>query len=180
MDWVDEQEAKNEEAKSKEYFNIAEGANKFIMLSHCAPLAQVWDNAAKKYRPAEEGDTNVSIKGLCWVLQDDVIKSAKLPYKVVKQIRAIQQDPEWEFKLPFPHTLTLNAKNAGSKEVEYTLNASPKAVEIPENILKELSEKASPESIVEKIKEKAAGGTTPAPAADNYPTSDIKPEDIPF
>lgn len=190
FDWVDKEEERMQDERSKDYFNIVEGKQQFVLLSHCAPLVQVWDNAAKKYRVAEEGDRNTSIKGVCWVWQDGVIKQAKLPYTVVKQIRAISQDPDWAFEVPFKHPFTLTAKNAGTKEVEYTLNASPKQIEIPQAVLDELAKKPTPEGIVERIK----GGSTrevsqgktdygnPSDETDNgfqYPDEDINPEDIP-
>ena len=177
MGWVDSQETKQKEERSKEYFNINEGENKFVLLSHCAPLVQVWTGS--KYVPAQEGDKNTNIKGLCWVLQDGVIKSAKLPYTVVKSIRALQQNPEWDFSgFPFPHTLTLTAKNAGTKEVEYELMPSPKKVEIPEEVLTELKKKKSPEEIVELIKEKASSSNTLVSRA--KVAEDIDPESVPF
>lgn len=176
--WVDEQEKKINEDRSKDYFNIVEGDQQFILLSHCAPLAQVWDNGTKKYRVAEEGDKNVSIKGVCWVLQDGVIKQAKLPYTIVKAIKGFSDNSDWEFTIPFPHTFTLGAKNAGTKEVEYSFNASPKKVEIPKDILDALAKKPSPEDIIEKIK-----GTVAQEQPAEYPEAEaeeIKPEDIPF
>lgn len=151
-DWVDEREKEIEEEREKGYFDIVEGEQEFFLLSHCAPLAQVYEPSTKKYRAAEEGDKNVSIKGVCWVLQDGVIKQAKLPYTVVKSLRALQQNQDWEFTVPFPHKLTLKAVGAKTKEVEYTLTASPKKSAIPANILKELNDKPAPEDIVEKIK----------------------------
>lgn len=183
-DWVDKQEEKAKEERSKEYFNIVEGDNRFVLLSHCAPLAQVYEGG--KYRPAKEGDKNPSVKGLCWVYQEGVIKSAKLPYTIVKAIRSLSQNPDWDFKIPFTHVLTLNAKNAGTKEVEYTLTPSPKEVPIPQDILDELKKKPSPEELVDKIKGKVSQGNTmpSAPTTDEapmeYPTEDIDPADIPF
>jgi len=177
--WVDEQEARIDSERSKDYFNIVEGQNRFVLLSHCAPLAQVYNAATKKYRPAEEGDTNVSIKGLCWVWQDGVIKQAKLPYVVVKQIRALGENPDWDFNIPFTHVLTLNAKGAGTKEVEYSLTPSPKSIEIPREIVDELSKKATPEEVVEKIKGKSPQTDISEPAPD-YPEEDLLAEDIPF
>lgn len=176
MNWIDEQEEKNQSERSKDYFNITEGKQQFILLSHCAPLAQVWDG--KKYRIAEEGDTNISMKGLCWVYQDGVIKSAKLPYTVVKHIRAIQQDPEWDFKLPFLHAFTLTAKGAGTKEVEYSLNASPKQTELPQSVLDELAKKPTPEELVEKIKGKVSQGNTEVDKGYDYPAEE--PIESPF
>ena len=168
------------ESNSGDYFKIEEGANKFVLLSHLAPLAQVYEGG--KYRAAEEGDTNISVKGVCWVLQKNdkdkyVIKEAKLPYTVVKAIKGIAQDDDWDFELPFKHPLTLTAVGAGTKEVKYTLTPSPKEFEIPQNILDELAKKPTPEERVEKIK---GGSSDPATKAPDYPEEEIKPEDIPF
>jgi len=168
------------ESQSGDYFKIEEGVNKFILLSHLAPLAQVYEGG--KYRPAEEGDTNVSVKGVCWVLQKNekdeyVIKSARLPYTVVKAIKGIAQDPDWDFELPFLNPLTLNAVGAGTKEVKYTLTPSPKKFEMPEGILDELAKKPTPEEMVEKMK---GNNTAPAASTVDYPTDDLKPEDVPF
>lgn len=180
--WVDDKEKEIEENKSKDYFNIAEGSQQFFLLSHFAPLTQVWDNATKKYRSAVEGDKNPSIKGVCWVLQDGLVKQAKMPYTIVKSVKALAEDSEWEFTIPFPHQLTLTAKNAGSKEVEYTLTPSPRKTEFTHEILDELSKKPTPENIVEKIKGKS---DVQATSSDNggqveYPKDDIDPENIPF
>lgn len=185
LDWVDERDAEIKEEKAKGYFDIKEGTQQFILLSHCARLAQVFDPATKKYRTAEEGDSNISVKGLCWVLQDGLVKQAKLPYTIVKSIRALQQNPDWEFVIPFPHMFTLNAVDAGTKEVVYTLTASPKKTEIPAAVLTELSKKPTPEEIVEKIK---SGKSSPQQNVEDarklppieYPTADINPDDIPF
>lgn len=160
MDWIDAQEAKNQEERGKDYFNIEEGENKFQLLTHCSPLAQVWNNTDKKFEIAEEGDKNISIKGVCFVLQEGLIKLAKLPYTVVKDIRALQNNEDWEFSLPFEHVLTLTAKNAKTKEVEYSLVASPKKTPISDEILQLLETKGLPEDIVEKMKEKAKSENT--------------------
>lgn len=181
FDWVDKQEEKRKEERSKEYFNIVEGKQQFVLLSHCAPYPQVYENG--KYRPAAEGDTNVTIRGICWVLQDGIIKSAKIPYTIVKAIRALQQDPEWDFKIPFPHTLTLNAEGAGTKEVKYSLTPSPKQVEISAAILAELAKKPKPEELVEKIKGKASGASTVEDTREapiEYPEEDVDISNIPF
>ena len=172
--WVDEQEQKNKENST--YFNIVEGDNRFLLLSHFAPLAQVWDGS--KYRVAEEGDQNVSVKGVCWVLQDGVIKSAKMPYTAVKAIRALAEEPDWDFKFPFPHLINLNAKGAGTTAVKYTLTVSPKKVDLDITVLGELEKKPSPEEVVEKIK--GSKPVTENISAPEYPEEEINPEDIPF
>lgn len=181
FDWVDKQEEKRKEERSKEYFDIVEGKQQFVLLSHCAPLAQVFEGG--KYRAAVEGEHGSTIRGICWVMQEGMIKQAKLPYTLVKIIRGIQQDPEWEFKIPFPHTFTLDTLNAKTKEVKYTLTPSPKKVVIPEEILLELRKKPKPEEIVERIKGKAPTKTTTSEDTREYPTAEsegIDPNDIPF
>lgn len=172
MNWVDEQEKINQEKASEGYFDIAEGDNRIQLLTHLQPLPQVWDNSEKKYRNAEEGDKNVSIKGVGWVLQDGKIKQAKLPYTVVKAIRGLMEDPDYAFtEFPMPRFINIKAKNAGSKEVEYTVIPSPKETPVSQEILGELAKKPTPEEIIEKIRGKAK---TVEPA------QEINPEDIPF
>ena len=114
----DEVEKQVESGKG-DYFKIVEGTNRFILLSHIQPLAQVWDGS--KYRTAEEGDKNVSVKGVCWVLQKEqnengedeyIVKQAKLPYTVVKEIKGISEDPDWDFEFPFPYPITVTAKGS--------------------------------------------------------------------
>lgn len=172
FDWVDEVEKKRKEERSKGYFTIEEGQQQFVLLSHFAPYAQVYENG--KYRPAVEGDIKPSIKGVCWVLQDGLIKEAKMPYTIVKEIRAIQQNPDWEFTLPFPHTFTLSAVGAGESTVKYSLTVSPKMVEIPAEILTELKKKPSPEDMAEKLK---AAFTVKVPLSEE---ENLNPDDIPF
>lgn len=176
MSWVDEIESRQSEDRSKDYFNIVEGDNRIQLLSHCAPLPQVWDNVTKKYRIAEDGDKNVSIKGVCWVLQDGVIKSAKLPYTVVKAVRELQNEPDYAFDtFPMPRMINIKAKNAGTKEVEYNVIASPKETVVSKEILAELANKPTPEEVVEKIKGKVSQAKPV-----EYPEADINPDDIPF
>lgn len=180
--WIDEREEHAKEEQSKEYFTIVEGANSFQLLSHFAQLPLVWNG--QLYDIAKEGDTGISVKGACWVLQDGVIKYAKLPYTAVKQIRAIQTDKDWDLsEYPIKNVITLKAKGAGTKEVEYNTVISPKETPISEEILNELNEKPTPEEMVAKAKEKAKGGVTDPNVANeanvaDYPENDGK--EVPF
>lgn len=177
-DWVDKKEEEIKEQRSNGYFKIEEGKQTFVLLSHCAPLAQVYEGG--KYRPAQEGETGASIRGVCWVLQDGLIKQAELPYTLVKVIRGLQQDPEWEFTIPFPRTFSLTAIGAGTKEVKYTLTPSPKTIEIPKAVLDELKKKLTPQEIVDKKKGRSSA---PSKEEGEYPTAEsegINPDDIPF
>ena len=172
MAWIDEAEKQKDEEYANGYFSIAEGDNRIQLLTHCAPLAQKWTGT--KYEPAQEGDTNVSIKGVCWVLHEGAIKQAKLPYTVVKAIRALQQDPDYQFsEFPMPRMVNIKAKGAKTKEVEYSLIPGPKEVEVSVEVLAELAKKKTPEEIVELIK----GKVVPSNPTD---VDTIDPKDIPF
>lgn len=169
MSWIDEREKVAKEEGSKEYFRIVEGENRLQILTHAAPYAQKWTGT--KYEPAEEGEKNVSIKGVCWVLQDGAIKLAQLPYTVVKQIRALQNDPDYAFEeFPMPRAIKVNAKGAGTKEVEYSVIPSPKEVEVSSEVMAELANKPTPEEMVEKMKgKKAHTETKPEIDSDSIP-----------
>ena len=167
MGWISETEKENEENFNSKFFKIQEGPNKFQMLTACAPLYQVWNGS--KYEIAEKGAKNVSVKGVCYVLQEGTIKEATLPYSVVKQIKAYLDDPEWGFEeFPFEHSITLNAKGAGTKEVEYNVTLSPNKTVVSSEVLTELAEKKTPEAIVEAKKAKVS----PAKEVD-YPENDL-------
>lgn len=153
MEWVDKKEAQAND--SKDYFNIVEGDNRFQVLTYIAPQPLKWTGT--KYEPAEEGDTGISIKGVCWVLQDDAIKLAKLPYTAVKAIRAFQNDEETRFEeFPMPYAINVKAKGAGTKEVEYQIIPSRKETPVAKEVLVELAKKPTPEEMVEKMKNKVS------------------------
>ena len=178
MDWVGEEETKQKEELKKGYFNIVEGDNKIQLLTHCAKLVQVFENG--KFRPAREGDEKTSIKALCYVLQDGLIKEAKLPYTVVKQIQALRADPDWTFdKFPMPRMINIRAVDNGKKfngrtVLEYTVMPSPKDAPVSQEVMAALKEKPTPEERVEKMKEKAA----PAPSYSS--SEDEEGGEVPF
>lgn len=183
MNWVDEQEKVNAEKSSEGYFDIQEGDNRIQLLTHVAPLPQVWDNTERKYRNPEEGDKNISVKGVCWVLHEGKIKQAKLPYTVVKAVRELMQDPDYAFsEFPMPRLINIKAKNAKTKEVEYTVIPAPKESPVSDEIKAEVSSRPTPEEVVEKIKgSKLAQSNVPEEEPKtkvDYP--DVHPEDIPF
>src|SRR3990167_3407827 len=101
MSWVEEIEKQKGEEYEKSYFKINEGQNLFQLLTPCAPFYIKWTGA--KYVPAQKGDKDVAVKGVCYVLQDEVIKEATLAYTVIKQIKAIIDDPDWDIVFPCEH-----------------------------------------------------------------------------
>lgn len=169
MSWADGVE------KTGEYFKIAEGDNRVQLLSHCAQYNLKWNGS--RYEPAEEGEQNVSVKGVCWVLQDGVIKSATLPYTIIKSIRQLMLDQDYAFSsFPMPRVINIKAVGAGTKEVEYSVVPAPKETEVSAEILEQLAQKPTPEEMVEKLRDAEKKRAVAAPKEDE----EIDVSAIPF
>jgi len=167
MNWIDEQEIAMKEERSKDYFNFVEGDNRIVLLTHCAQYLVKW--VGNTYVPAEQGDEGLIAKGVCWVLQDGVVKLAQLPYTIVKQIRELMKDEDYAFEeFPMNRGLNLKAVKAGTKEVEYTVIPSPKEYIATAEVLAELAKKPSPEEMIEKMKAKKTGNTYSSPTPRSY------------
>lgn len=176
MNWIDEKEKANQEALSEGYFKIQEGDNRIQLLSHLAPYALKWTGT--RYEPANEGDAGISWKGVGWVLQDGIIKSATLPYTVVKAIKGFMEDEDYTFsEFPMPRQVNIKAVGAGTKEVEYNVIPSPKEAPVATETLTELSKKPTPEEMVEKMRNSEKKEVSPINSDE---TPDIRAEDIPF
>lgn len=96
---------------SGDYLKFKEGANRFRLVSECLP------------HPGEyQGKRN--FKWLCYVIDraDGKCKPLFMPHVIYKQIEALQMNPDYSFDtVPMPYDLTVNAENAGTKEVKYAL-----------------------------------------------------------
>lgn len=170
MDWVDKGDGR--------YFKLVEGDNRVQLLSHLSRYLLKWNGT--KYVAAEDGDANVSVKGVGWVLQDGVVKDATLPYTVVKAVRELMADPEYAFEeFPMPRQINIRTKNAGTKEAEYTVIPGAKEIPVPSEILAELAKKPTPEQLVDTLRTKDAPVSQEKTDIE-YPADDINPEDVPF
>ena len=162
----------------------------------------------RKNDKGEEVPNKPSVKFLCNVLafptqkdKDNAIankQSEPLPqikvgqfaYSIAKALQDLQDDPEWTFsEFPMPYNVKIKAVGAGTKEVEYSVIASPKSSPVPPEILAQLTTVTSPEQLRDNFKKaemkklgllpkeegmKVGGSSVP------YPTEEINPEDIPF
>jgi hypothetical protein len=94
-----------------DYFKYREGKNVFRLLSDCLPHPGLYKGRR-------------TFKWLCYVLDRDAgdVKVHFMPHTVYKAIEALQQTDDYAFdEVPMPYDLTVNAKNAGTKEVEYSV-----------------------------------------------------------
>lgn len=141
--------------QSGDRFKIQEGANRLRILSEFLPHTSYY-----------QGSRRFQWLGYILDRKDGQVKTWFMPNSIHKHIEAIQQDPDWAFdEVPMPYDITVNAKGAGTKEVEYGVTPSPKRV--PLTTAEEaafLAKKAIREvqqAIVEKQNER---GDTPSDA----------------
>lgn len=90
---------------------LKEGGNRLRLMTECLP-----------HQGTYKGTKN--FKWLCYVIDrtDGKLKPYFMPHSIYKQIEALQMDDEYKFTtVPMPYDLILNAKGAGTKEVEYTI-----------------------------------------------------------
>jgi hypothetical protein len=87
------------------------------------------------------------------MLHDGVIKSATLPYTIIKSIRQLMADEDYAFsEWPMPRMINIRAIGAGTKEVEYSVIPSPKEAPVAPEVLEQLATKPTPEEMVEKMR----------------------------
>lgn len=200
-----EEANKSEHASSGTGFlKMKEGANQFRILTDPEIMFENYGKGICYHQCGFEGTT----KYLARVLDrsDGKIKFYKIPFGIFKQIATWELDDELEFKgFPMPYDVKVNAKNAGSKEVEYTVMPSQKRVGIDQEILNFLTNQKPVKEVIAAMQEKniekhkadgtwqkeqdrlaelakdlAKGGSARPEDSIEYPEEEIDPADIPF
>jgi len=150
-----------------------------------------------------------SPKFMTYVLdrKDNRIKLATLPYVIGTTIAKYETDEDYKFEVfPMPYDIKVNAKGAGTKEVEYTVTPRPTKEEVNSTVTEDLHKKKPAADIIIGLKEKkkaehVADGSwqkiqdekielkkkldevraNPVPASSiDYPENEINPGEIPF
>lgn len=101
-----------------DYLKLQEGPNKVRLMSECL-------------EHAGEYQGKPTFKWLCYVLdrRDGKVKPYFMAHTIFKLLEALQEDPEYTFsETPMPYDITINAKGAGTKEVEYSVLPARTAV----------------------------------------------------
>jgi hypothetical protein len=158
------------------FYKVKEGDNRIRLMSECLPHKS-------------EFQGKPSFKWLCYVLdrRDGEVKAFFMPHKVYKAIEALQVNEDYAFsEVPMPYDLTIHAKKAGTKEVEYTLMPARKETPLTDDELEKL-DAAKPlaelkAAIDEKQKKAPASehATEPAAPMPSHIDAPLSDEDIPF
>lgn len=157
-----------------ESFKFKEGDNRIRLLSECV---------------GHEGEYNgkKTFKWVCWIIDrvDGVIKPFFMPHSIYKTIEAYQLNPEYAFEsVPMPYDININAKNAGVREVEYTLTPARQNTPLTDEEVDELKERIDIHEFVKKLKDKA--GDAPSVTDEQKQREraeideEVKVEEIPF
>jgi len=145
-----------------ESFKIKEGTNKIRVCSDFIFHESSFKGTKNK-------------KFVCWVIDraDGKVKPYFAPYTIVKALSKYQEDEEyaWE-EFPMTRDLIIDAKDAGTKEVDYQCHLSLKESKLTDVELADLEQKGSIKDLIERIKEKQEkeNPTEPVIDADDEPS----------
>lgn len=128
-----------------EYLKLKEGDNRIRLLSECIGHESTY-NGRKNF------------KWVCWVLDrvDGVVKPFFMPHSIYKTIEAYQLNPEYTFEsVPMPYDITIHAKGAGTKDVDYTVTPARQNTPLTEQETADFQARTPIEEFVQKLKDKA-------------------------
>jgi hypothetical protein len=165
---------KDEMAEANEpktaYFKIKEGENRIRILAEPQLVISRF-----KYGICYEGapyceeanlpeGEKLQRKWKTWVIDraDGVMKLYDMPYSISKFVGTFMNTEDYGFdKFPAPYDITITAKGAGTKEVEYTVTPARKNTELTEAEEKALADKDPIQMIIEGMKKRAEEGAIP-------------------
>lgn len=136
------------------FYKLKEGDNRFRLLSECLPHTSYF------------GETK-NFKWLCYVIdrRDGAVKPFFMAHKIYKVIEALQTNPDYAFEdVPMPYDLTVNAVQAGTINVVYTVLPSPKHTPVTAVEYQDLAKQKPLAELKQALKDKQAktnGQATP-------------------
>jgi hypothetical protein len=156
------------------FYKYKEGDNRIRLMSEC--LA---------FRSEFKGQPN--FKWLCYVLdrRSGKVLAHMMPHKIYKAIEALQTNADYAFsEVPMPYDVTVHAKGAGTKEVEYTVMPARKETALTQEEELDLYKQKPLEELKQALRDKQAKNNA-APAAPQAPhpadaDPDMTDESIPF
>lgn len=201
-DKMKQDEKSEHAARGGGFFKFKEGENKMRILAEPFAIYKDYKLGICYTDCRFQG----SMKYLTYVLDyvTGTIKLMEIPYGIFQTIANWQLKVDYKFEgFPMPYDITIDAKDAGTKEVKYVSTPARSNTVISEPIVAELSKKRSIPEIIEKMKDinkqkhqsdgtwdslhsdpregrSANGGERTAIKRPDYPEAEIDPADIPF
>jgi len=142
---------------SGEYLKLKEGANKMRLMSPALFHSGIFEDK-------KTGEKRANNKFVAWVFDwaDGKVKLFFMSKTVLEAIGALQDNPDYAFDtVPMPYDITVNAKDAGTKDVMYSLTPSRQNTPVPVEALNQMDGKETIEAVLSKLREK--DGQVPAP-----------------
>ena len=155
---------------SGDYLKLKEGDNRLRLMSACLP-----------HEGSYQGRRN--FKWLCYVLDrvDGKVKPFFMPHTIYKKIEALQTNEDYAFdRVPMPYDLTINAKGAGTKEVEYSLIPARKETPLTPAEQTLLSEMKPLAELQVALLEKSKTGPSHGESHGQNEPPELTDDDIPF
>lgn len=146
-------------------FKLQEGANRIRLAAEPVP-----------HQGSFQGKPN--FKWLSYVIDrsDKQVKLFFMPHTIFKAIRDLQKSEDYSFfEIPMPYDITIQAKGAGTKEVEYTVVPARQNTELTKAELEAIAKKKPLSEVHKALKEKE--GPALDPTTDAPPPFD--PDEIP-
>ncbi len=165
-----------------DFYKLKEGDNRIRLLSMCLPHLSTFNGTR-------------NFKWLCYLIdrRDGKVKPFFMPHTIYKTIEALQDNPDYTFTdVPMPYDVSISAKGAGTKEVEYSLIPARRESPLTEAELEDFAQQKPLSELQTKLKERdaerAATATAPPPPAPlkpplhvpAAPARDDPDDDIPF
>ena len=149
---------------SEDYFKVKEGANKIRFMTEAHPHQSFYKG-------------NKTFKFVGWVFDytDNKVKLYFCPRSIYEAIGSFQMTEDYVFdEMPMPYDISINAKNAGTKEVEYNVVAARTNTPVPDEALLQMLEKKPIPEVLSKLKENEAGNPDKQAPADEPPLPTIE------
>ena len=140
------------------FFKVKDGANKVRLLSQTIPHQSFYKGTK-------------TFKYVCWIFDysDMKVKLYFMPTTIYKHIENLQLSDDYSFEeVPMPFDITINVKNAGSKEVEYSTTPARNNTELCQECVEQFVAKEQIEAVVAKLKENESTNPTNAAPVEDY------------
>jgi hypothetical protein len=106
--------------------------------------------------------------------KDGKVKPYFAPYTVYKAIASLEEDPFYKFQgMPIPFDINIKAAKAGTKEVEYQVQASPNRTELTGDEIAAARDAGSITDYVAKLDEGKNNEPAPAKAMTEQEAADF-------